>query len=107
MLKIETFNNRSGGNAFFKAVTHPLAARAMPALLRRLGEEPCAIYDIDGQIDALAELYDFSRLDLAGCFVQDVTAIGKPVLGRSAQPVTELAQSRARTVFIAAFDTER
>ena len=29
--RIETFSNNSGGNAFFKAVTHPLAARAMPA----------------------------------------------------------------------------
>ena len=35
-LRIETFSNSRGGNAFFKAVTHPLAARAMPSLLDRL-----------------------------------------------------------------------
>ena len=37
MLRIETFSNSRGGNAFFKAVTHPLAARAMATLLGRLG----------------------------------------------------------------------
>ncbi len=107
MLKIETFNNSRGGNAFFKAVTHPLAARAAPALLRRLGSGKLAIYDIDGQADALAELYDFSHVDLAGCFVQDVNAIGKAVLGRAAQPVTELEASGAGVVFLVAFDAGR
>ena len=104
MLRIETFNNTRGGNAFFKAVTHPLAARAAPDLLRRLGRGKVAIYDIDAQIDALAELYDFSHLDLAGCFVQDVTAIGRPILGRRAQPITELKESGATTIFIVAFE---
>jgi hypothetical protein len=107
MLRIETFDNKSGGNAFFKAVTHPLAARAAPELLRRLRTSRCAIYDIEGQADALAELYDFAGLDLAGCFVQDVTAIGKKVLGQPAQPVTALKDSGARTVFVAGFDSER
>src|ERR1700753_944521 len=90
MLRIETFDNKSGGNAFFKAVTHPLAARAAPDLLRRLRKGRCAIYDIEGQADSLAELYDFSRIDLVGSFVQDVTVIGKSVFGRPAQPVTAL-----------------
>ncbi len=61
MLRIETFDNKSGGNAFFKAVTHPLAAAAAPELLRRLGEGRSAVYDVEGQVDALAELYDLSR----------------------------------------------
>ena len=107
MLRIETFNNSRGGNAFFKAVTHPLAARAAPDLLRRLARGKVALYDIDGQADALAELYDFSRLDLAGCFVQDVTAIGRPILGHTAQPVTELRESGAAIVFVVAFEAER
>ncbi len=59
MLRIETFDNKSGGNAFFKAVTHPLAAAAAPALLQRLRQGRCAVYDVEGQADALAELYDF------------------------------------------------
>src|SRR5215469_13359117 len=106
MLKIETFNNRSGGNAFFKAVTHPLAARAAPDLLRRLRAGRCALYDVDCQLDALAELYDFSGLDLAGTFVQDATAVGRKILGRPAQPITALKESDARVVFVVAFEAE-
>ncbi|HEY3916229.1 MAG TPA: hypothetical protein VGL83_00470 [Stellaceae bacterium] len=107
MLKIETFDNKSGGNTFFKAVTHPLAARAAPALLRRLREGRCAIYDIEGQVDAFAELYDLNGFESAGSFVQDVTAVGKKVLGRPAQPVTALQESGAAIVFVAGFDAER
>jgi hypothetical protein len=106
-LKIETFSNSRGGNAFFKAVTHPLAARAAGAWLARLAAGPVAVYDIDGQADAFAQLYDLSRLDLAGSFVQDVTAIGRPVLGRPAQPVTELRESRANIVLVMAYEAER
>lgn len=107
MLKIETFNNSRGGNAFFKAVTHPLAARAAPDLLRRLGQGKVAIYDIEGQTEALAELYELSQLDLAGTYVQDVTAIGRPLLGRKAQPIAELRESGAAAVFVVAFEAER
>jgi hypothetical protein len=107
MLRIETFNNSRGGNAFFKAVTHPLAARMAPDLLRRLGQGRVAIYDSDGQADAFAELYPLAGVDLAGCFVQDVAAIGHPVLGRKAQPVTEIKESGATTIFVVAFETER
>ena len=107
MLRIETFDNKSGGNAFFKAVTHPLAALAAPELLRRLREGTCAIYDLEGQADALAELYDFTGIGLAGSFVQDVGAIGRRVLGNTAQPVTALKDSDARIVFVVGFDAER
>ncbi|HUE18817.1 MAG TPA: hypothetical protein VMQ63_03515 [Stellaceae bacterium] len=80
-LRIETFNNLRGGNTFFKAVTHPLAARAAGTLLAKLRPGRVAIYDPDGCVDALAELYDLSKLNLAGCFVQDVAAIGTGILG--------------------------
>ncbi len=106
-LRIETFSNSRGGNAFFKAVTHPLAARAMPALLARLARGKVAVYDPEGCVDGLSDLYDLAALDVAGCYVQDVTAIGRPVLGRAAQPVTEIGESGARTVFVAGFDAER
>lgn len=106
-LRIETFNNRRGGNSFFKAVTHPLAARAMPALLRRLSGKRIAVYDPEGCVDGLSDLYDLSSLDLVGCFVQDVTLIGTPVLGHKAQPVTELGESGAAVVFVASFEAER
>ncbi len=106
-LRIETFSNSRGGNAFFKAVTHPLAGRAMGELTRRLGRGKVAIYDPDGCADGLSDLYDLSRLDVAGCFVQDVAAIGRSVLGRPAQPVTELGESGAHLVFVVAFDSAR
>ena len=106
-LKIETFSNVKGGNSFYKAVTHPLAARAMPRLLERLETRAVAVYDPLGFASGLAEFYDLSRLKLAGCFVQDVTAIGGPILGRVAQPVTELRESGAEAVLIAAFDADR
>ncbi len=32
-LRIETFSNQVGGNAFFKAIGHPLAARKAVGLL--------------------------------------------------------------------------
>ena len=107
MLKIATFDNKSGGSAFFKAVTHPLAARAAPDLLRRLRGGRVAIYDLEGQADAVAELYDFRGIELAGSFVQDVTSIGHPVFGRPAQPVTALNDCGAAIVFVPAFETER
>src|SRR5512146_2849379 len=107
MLRIETFTNSRGGNAFFKALTHPLAARAMPDLLHRLGRSRVALYDVDGQADSVAELYPLGALALAGCFVQDVTAIGASVLGQRAQPVTALKGCDAGTVLVASFEAER
>ena len=103
-LKIETFSNKSGGNSFYKAVTHPLAARALPALFTKLRQGPVAVYDPLGFADGFSEFHDLKELMLAGTYVQDVTEIGKPVLGRPAQPVTDLKFSKAKIVFIAAFD---
>jgi hypothetical protein len=106
-LDIETFSNVKGGNSFYKAVTHPLAARAVPWLLQRLRGRRVALYDPLGLASGFAEFYDLASLTLAGSFVQDVSAIGKPVLGRAAQPVTELRESGAETVLVAAFDAQR
>jgi hypothetical protein len=104
---IETFSNIRGGNAFFKAVTHPLAAKAMAALRERLRGGAVAVFDPDGVADALGGIHDLKSLDLAGVFVQDVTAIGRTVLGRRTLPVTELGATTARTVLVAAFDAAR
>ena len=106
-LRIETFSNVSGGNAVFKALGHPLAARKMPAFMERLGDGPVALYDPLGFAATLAELYDLRGLDIAGLFVQDLSDLGKTLLGHSAQPVTDLAACPARTVLVAAFDAGR
>ena len=106
-LKIETFSNARGGNAFFKAVTHPAAAQAAAELISRLGRGRVAVYDPEGRAEALGQLYGLARLKLAGLFVQDLTAIGGRALGQTAQPVTSLKDSGADIVFVAAFDAER
>ncbi len=106
-LSIETFSNARGGNAFFKAVTHPLAAKAMAALRDRLRGRSVAVFDPDGVAGALGEIHDLKALDLAGIYVQDVTAIGGTILGHKAAPVTALHSAKAQTVFIAAFDAAR
>ncbi len=106
-LSIETFSSLRGGNAFFKAVTHPLAAKAMSAVLERVRGRAVALFDPDGVADTLGEIYDLAGLDLVGTYVQDVTTIGRLVLGGAARPVTELGDAKAQSVLIAAFDCTR
>jgi hypothetical protein len=106
-LHIETFSNKLGGNAFFKAIGHPLAARRLPALLDRLRDRPVALYDPLGFGKALGEIYDLSDLNIAAVFVQDFDDIGCDILGRRAQPVTDLPGAAVAAVLVAAFDSER
>ena len=65
-LNIETFSNIKGGNTFYKAVTHPLAARAVPDLLARIGTRTLAVYDPQGLAEGFAEFYDLRALRLVG-----------------------------------------
>jgi hypothetical protein len=106
-LSIETFSNLRGGNAFFKAVTHPLAAKAMSALIERVRGRAVALFDPDRVAGALGEIYHLAGLDLVGTYVQDVTTIGRVVLGGAALPVTELRAAKAESVLITAFDCAR
>lgn len=103
-INIETFSNEKGGNAFFKAIGHPLAARKLPGLLEDLTAGPVALYDPLGYADAFAALHDLSALDIVGVYVQDVEAIGTEILGQRAQAVTALPDSQAATIFVMAFD---
>ena len=107
-LNIETFSNVSGGNSFFKAASHPLAAKKARSLVKRLGRAgPVAFYDPLDCLEGFAALHDLGSVEVAHVFVQDIAKIGKTVLGRMTQPVTDLAGSDARTILIAAFDAER
>jgi hypothetical protein len=104
-LNIETFSNAVGGNAFYKAVTHPLAAdpaRELVATLRANG--PVAVYDPNNFLAAFDAVYPLERIELAGLFVQDLAQVGRVFRNHAARPITELPQSRATTVLIAAFD---
>ncbi|MDE2229993.1 MAG: hypothetical protein KGL11_13275 [Alphaproteobacteria bacterium] len=107
-LNIETFSNVRGGNAFFKAVTHPMAAEKGCALFTRLAPMGrVAVYDPENCADALGQLYDLSGVAIAGLYAQDVDAIGRTALGHRAQPVTALKECAADAVLVACFDAER
>lgn len=103
MLQIQTFDAKAGGNALYKALTHPLAAEAIERLYRDM-HGPVALYDPDGIADALLALYP---LDAAGIYVHDVALVGTPRAGHSARALTELPASQAVTVLIAAFDAQK
>jgi hypothetical protein len=106
-LNIETFSNAKGGNAFFKAIGHPLAARQAAKLLGELAGGTVAVYDPLGYAKAFAEIYDLSGIDIAAVYVQDLEDIGGEILGQQAQPVTDLPGCRAKKVFVTAFDAGR
>jgi hypothetical protein len=107
-LCIETFDNVRGGNSLYKALTHPSAARAGQALIDTLGRNaPVAVYDPSGAVEAFNEIFGLGKVAIAGTYVQQVARIGALVFGHAAKPVTELAASGARSVFVAAFDAER
>jgi hypothetical protein len=103
MLQIQTFDAKAGGNVTYKALTHPLAAEALARLYAGL-EAPVAVYDPEGIAEALLALYP---LPLAGLFVHDVSLVGRTKAGLTARPLTQLPDSGARTVLIAAFDAEK
>ncbi|HLI11720.1 MAG TPA: hypothetical protein VKY65_08995 [Alphaproteobacteria bacterium] len=107
-LAIDTFSNSSGGNAFFKAVGHPLVLPKAKALLARLAARgPVALYDPQGFAEGFAALHPLASLPLAGVFVQKIEEVGRSMLGCAAQPVTELPSSSARSLLVLAFDAAR
>jgi len=107
-LRIETFSNQTGGASLFKAISHPLAVPAARALVAKLeAAASVALYDPLGFAATFAEIYPLAGVRLAGLYVQKVEALDRAVLGRRVQPVTELRESDATVVFVAAFDAER
>ncbi len=105
-LEIETFSNAKGGNAFFKAIGHPLAYDRSAALFGRLAEGRVAIYDPLGYAAGFAALYPLDEIEIAGLYVQDLADLGRETLGQRAQPVTDLSSADAEIVFVTAFDAE-
>jgi hypothetical protein len=105
MLAIETFDQRAGGNVIYKALAHPLAAEGVARLYASLAGS-VALYDPDHLAGALLAMYPRPP-GLASLFVHDVTAVGGELAGLTAQPLTALPRSGARTVLIAAFDAGR
>jgi len=107
-LHIETFDNARGGNTLYKALTHPSAAQPGQALVGMLMRNaPVAVYDPSGAAESFNEIFCLDRVEIAGTYVQQVGRIGDTLFGHATKPVTELAGSSARSVFVAAFDAER
>ncbi len=104
-LRIETFSNVSGGNAFFKALTHPLAAEKAKQLLSDLrAKGEVAIYDPLGMVETVAQAYDIAGLPISGYYIQDLEHRGRSFAGHTAKLVSELPASKAASLFIVSFD---
>lgn len=112
VLKIETFDNHTGGNALYKALSHPVTHQKMQDLLDKLHQQEIALYDPLGLLDAFQEFYasTLQPLTISNIYAQDFAHIGKsyPSLkGIIAEPVTMLSKSSAQILLILAFDKER
>ncbi len=107
MLDIHTYDARHGGNVLYKALAHPLAAEALSALgdrLRRQGS--LAVFDPDGAAGMLFALHP-DLPPVTACLVQDVSLVGRPMLGAEALPITALPSCEASTLLVTAFDAAR
>src|SRR3569833_3279428 len=77
-LNIATFSNVTGGNALFKALTHPKIAdnaRSLLAALRAAG--PVAVYDPLGHGEAFDDLYGVTGVNNGSVFVQRAGGAGR------------------------------
>ena len=107
-LKIETFSNVSGGNAFFKALTHPLAAAKAAGLLQTLKESgSVAVYDPLNMAEVVAQACEIAALPVEGYYIQDVERSGGKFCDRAAKLVSELPSSKAASLFVASFDAAK
>lgn len=107
-LKVKTFSNTSGGSALFKALGHPLTFPLMVNLIKSLSSlGKVAIYDPLGQAAECEALYDLSKINITNIFVQNITDVGKQLLGQNTQPVTDLKNIDVDAIFITAFDSAR
>src|SRR5579871_420357 len=106
-IPIETFSNVAGGNAFYKAITHPLAGGQARDLVARLARSPSvALYDPNQLLAGFDAFYPLDRIRIAGVFVQDAEQIGRSFRGEAARPLTELLSCNADTLLVASFDTK-
>jgi hypothetical protein len=103
MLDIETFDNSRGGNVVYKALAHPLTARALDELALRSGR--IALVDPDGLAAPLLALAP--ALTISALYVQDSLLLGKMIAGHIARPLTALPEAQADSILIAAFDATR
>ena len=86
-LTIETFSNVKGGNSFYKAISHPLAARKTTTFIETLSEAgPVTVYDPLGFYSGFTEFYDLTEINIVQSYVQDTARIGSDVAGQAHGP---------------------
>lgn len=103
MLDIETFDNQRGGNVLYKALSHPLAARALALLAQTAGR--VALFDPEAIAGPLLALCP--QLHVTALYVQDVRVLGQIRAGHIARPVSELPKAQVDTVLLVGFDAQR
>ena len=104
-LRIETFRNDIGGNALYKALSHPLAAEKARLLLAKLGDAPFAIYDPDGIAEAFGVLYPLPAP--THYFVQNLQHLERRFRDIAAEAITGISDGRPATLFVTSFDAGR
>jgi len=106
-LKIKTFSV-TGASPFFKALGHPLAVPKMHKLIHTLSSfQSVAIYDPLEQAGEVEALYDFSRVNIAHIFVQNIVKVGGYLFGLEAKPINAIKNMDVDAIFVTAFDAAR
>ncbi len=118
-LAIETFTNPTvargwrpgnnvGGHSLFKALGHPLAARAAAKLKSELAAlDDFAIYDPNGWVKDFDALYGLDASRIEAIFVQRIEDLEREVLGHRTRPITQLQDGKTRNLLIADFESQR
>ena len=106
-LAISTFSNKRGGDCLFKALGHPLVVPRLRVLLSDLERTgPVAIYDPHNAATTLAALYATGLIKISDVYVQKIEDLNRTIFGQRTQPVSALSGTRAKTLFVVAYDAD-
>ena len=104
-IEIETFSNFKGGNSFYKAISHPLAASKIQKLIENVSSNrKIALYDPLGFFSEFSKLYDTSSFKITSAFVSDIERVGSSIAGCLARPISEIIGIEEDFLFVATYD---
>ena len=104
-IEIETFSNFKGGNSFYKAISHPLAAVKIKKLIHKVSKiSKIALYDPFGFFSEFSKLYNTSSFKITSAFVSEIERVGSSIAECSAQPISEINEAEEDILFVAAFN---
>ncbi len=106
-LQNQTFH-QGKGEAFFKALGHPLIQEKRKALRHKIKKHQCVgLYDVSGFGEDLCALLDLGPSDIHHVFVQSMTKVGSTVGGIPAEAISSLKDTSVDFLLIADFDPGR